>query len=78
MKEKIIINSYKNKIFEIHGYPNLDFYFSTLPTLIIKSMPSTKEINLKSKEEIINETNLKMQKKMIVNMNMKRKKKMML
>ncbi len=66
MKEKIIINSYKNKIFEIHGYPNLDFYFSTLPTLIIKSMPSTKEINLKSKEEIINETNLKMQNSGII------------
>ena len=44
MKNEIIINSSKNNIFEVYVYPNLDFYISTLPTLIIKSMPSTEDI----------------------------------
>ena len=66
MKNEIIINSSKNNIFEVHGYPNLDFYISTLPTLIIKSMPSTEDIISKKNEELIEETNLKMQNSGII------------
>ena len=60
MKNEIIINSSKNNIFEVYDYPNLDFYISTLPTLIIKSMPSIEDIISKKNEELIEETYLKM------------------
>ena len=61
MKKEIIINSYKNKIFEIHGYPSFDIYITNLPLLIFMSMPSIQDIISKNMNDLIEETNLKMQ-----------------
>ncbi len=48
MNNEIIINSYKNKIFEIHGYPNFDIYNKNSPLFIFMSMPSVQDIITKS------------------------------
>ena len=66
MKKEIIINSYKNKIFEIHGYPSFDIYITNLPLLIFMSMPSAQDIINKSIDELIEETNIKMQNSGII------------
>ena len=66
MKNEIIINSYKNKIFEIHGYPKFDIYIKNLPLFIFMSMPSVQDIINKSIDDLIEETNLKMQNSGII------------
>ena len=57
MNNEIIINSYKNKIFEIHGYPNFDIYNKNSPLFIFMSMPSVQDI-------ILNLLMIKLQKQM--------------
>ena len=61
MNKKIIVNDENNKIFgKTHGYPNLNFYFSLLPTLIFNSMPSLNDIKNKTINQLLNETSEKM------------------
>ena len=60
INKKIVVNDYKNKIFETHGYPNINFYFSHLPNMIFNSMPSLNDIKTKTITQLLNETSEKM------------------